>query len=30
MLATSFVIDPSKETNTQLSNSFDNDADWED
>lgn len=28
MLATSFVVDPTKETNTQLSNRFDNDTDW--
>ena len=30
MLAVSFVVDSSKNTDTQLSNSFDNDVDWED
>lgn len=30
MLASSFVIDPDKSTDTQLSNSFDDDTDWED
>lgn len=29
MLATSFVVDPSKNTGTQLSNNLDNDADWD-
>ena len=30
MLAVSFVVDSDKTTSTQLSNSFDNDVDWED
>lgn len=29
MLALSFVVNPGKETDTQLSNSFDHDADWD-
>ena len=30
MLALSFKVDPDTTTDTQLSNSFDNDTDWED